>query len=153
MRLRYGYLITCIDVVKDDRTGEITELHCVYDPETRGGHAPDGRKVRGTIHWVSAPHSIEAEIRLYDHLFTAERPEDPQDKTNYLEYLNSNSLETLTSCRIEPSLADAHPGSKYQFERQGYFCVDTVDSSPMHMVFNRTVPLRDSWARIQRRPD
>ena len=150
VRLRYGYFITCVDVVKDERTGEVTELHCTYDPETRGGHAPGRRKVRGTIHWVSASHAIEAEVRVYDHLFTTERPDDPQDGTDYREYLNPISLETLPSCRVEPSLADAQPGGKYQFERQGYFCVDTSDSSAEHLVFNRTVSLRDSWARIQK---
>ncbi|MDP6495638.1 MAG: glutamate--tRNA ligase family protein, partial [Dehalococcoidia bacterium] len=149
VRLRYGYFITCVDVVKDDRTGEITELHCTYDPDTRGGHAPDGRKVRGTIHWVSAPHAIEVEVRLYDHLFIAKRPEGPQGETDYRECLNPNSLETLISCRVEPSLTNAQPGSKYQFERKGYFCVDAVDSSPEHMVFNRTVSLKDSWERIE----
>ncbi len=150
VRLRYGYLITCVGVVKDEKTGEVVELRCTYDPETRGGQAPDGRKVRGTIHWVSAAHSLEAEVRLYDHLFTAERPDDPADGADPLSYLNPNSLETLTSCRVEPSLAGAEPGGRYQFERQGYFCVDSVDSSPGALVFNRTVSLRDSWARIER---
>jgi glutaminyl-tRNA synthetase len=150
VRLRYGYLITCVGVVKDERSGEVVELRCTYDPETRGGQAPDGRRVRGTIHWVSASHSLQAEVRLYDHLFTRERPDDPADDADPLSYLNPGSLETLTSCRVEPSLADAEPGSRYQFERQGYFCVDSVDSSPGALVFNRTVSLRDSWARIER---
>ena len=147
VRLRYGYLVTCVEAVKDE-TGEVVELRCTYDPETRGGQAPDGRKVRGTIHWLSAPHSLEAEVRLYDHLFSIERPDDPEDGADPMTYLNPQPLETLTSCRVEPSLADAEPGSRYQFERQGYFCVDSVDSAPGRLVFNRTVPLRDSWARI-----
>ena len=144
VRLRYGYFITCVDVVKDEKTGEVVELRCTYDPETRGGHAPDGRKVRGTIHWVSAKHALEAEVRLYDHLFTTERPDEADDFT---QHLNPDSLETLTGCRVEPSLANAAQGSHYQFERQGYFCVDSRDSSPGAPVFNRTVSLRDSWAR------
>ena len=147
VRLRYGYLVTCVEAVKDE-TGEVVELRCTYDPETRGGQAPDGRKVRGTIHWLSAPHSLEAEVRLYDHLFSIERPDDPEDGADPMTYLNPQPLGTLTSCRVEPSLADAEPGSRYQFERQGYFCVDSVDSAPGRLVFNRTVPLRDSWARI-----
>ena len=149
VRLRYGYFIRCVDVVKDEE-GEVVELRCVYDPETRGGHAPDGRKVRGTIHWVSASHSVPAEVRLYDHLFTAEKPDDSADGSDYRSNLNPNSLETLTSCRLEPSLADARPGTLYQFERRGYFCVDPVDSSPGAPVFNRTVSLRDSWRKIER---
>ena len=148
VRLRYGYFITCVGVVKDAQTGEVSELRCTYDPETRGGHAPDGRKVRGTIHWVSAPHSIEAEVRLYDHLFTTEKPDE--DGRDYRNGLNPASLETLTSCRLEPGLAGAAPGSRYQFERQGYFCVDSADSAPGAPVFNRTVSLRDSWAKIEK---
>ena len=144
VRLRYGYFITCVDVVKDEKTGEVVELRCTYDPETRGGHAPDGRKVRGTIHWVSAKHALEAEVRLYDHLFTTERPDEADDFT---QHLNPDSLVTLTGCRVEPSLANAAPGSHYQFERQGYFCIDSRDSSPDAMVFNRTATLRDTWAR------
>ena len=150
VRLRYGYFITCVGVVKDEQSGEVIELRCTYDPETRGGQAPDGRKVRGTIHWVSAPHSLEVEVRLYDHLFSADRPDGAADGSDYRSHLNPNSLETLTSCRVEPSLADARPGSHYQFERQGYFCVDTIDGSPSRLVFNRTVSLRDSWAKIER---
>ena len=149
VRLRYGYFITCVGVVKDEQTGEVVELRCTYDPETRGGQAPDGRKVRGTIHWVSAPHSLEAEVRLYDHLFTVERPDDPED-ADAMSHLNPRSLERLSSCRLEPSLADAEPGSRYQFERQGYFCVDSVDSAPGRLVFNRTVALRDSWGKIEK---
>ena len=146
VRLRYGYFIKCVDVVKDER-GEAVELRCTYDPETRGGHAPDGRKVRGTIHWVSAAHSVTAEVRLYDLLFTVEKPDDAAD---YKSMLNPDSLETLTSCRLEPGLADAEPGTPYQFERLGYFCVDSEDSSPGALVFNRTVSLRDSWRKIER---
>ena len=149
VRLRYGYFITCVGVVKDENTGEVVELRCTYDPETRGGQAPDGRRVRGTIHWVSAAHSLEAELRLYDHLFTTERPDDVGEGADFTSYLNPDSLETLVSCRVEPSLAGAAPGDRYQFERQGYFCVD-ADSSPGALVFNRTVSLRDSWARIER---
>ena len=146
VRLRYGYMITCTDVVKDERTGEVVELRCTYDPETRGGQAPDGRKVRGTIHWVSAAHSQPAELRLYDHLFLAEHPEEADDP---LSELNPASLEVLHSARLEPGLADAQPGARFQFERQGYFAVDP-DSRPGALVFNRTVPLRDSWARIEK---
>jgi len=142
VRLRYGYFVTCVGVVKDKKTGDVVELRCTYDPETRGGHAPDARRVRGTIHWVSAPHSLEAEVRLYDHLFTAEKPDETED---FVRHLNPNSLETLTSCRVEPSLAKAAPGSRYQFERLGYFCVDSSDGA---LVFNRTALLRDSWAKL-----
>ena len=149
VRLRYGYFIRCVEVVKDE-DGEVVELRCTYDPETRGGHAPDGRKVRGTIHWVSAADSAPAEVRLYDYLFTTEKPDDAADGSDYKRNLNPNSLETLTSCRVEPGLADAKPGTLYQFERLGYFCVDPVDSSPGALVFNRTVSLRDSWSRIEK---
>jgi glutaminyl-tRNA synthetase len=149
VRLRYAYYITCVDVVKDEKTGEIVELHCTYDPESRGGSAPDGRRVRGTLHWVSAPHSHQAQVRLYDHLFLKADPDDDADGGDFRTHLNPNSLEVLTSCRVEPGLAGAMPGSRYQFERQGYFCVDTVDSNEDFLVFNRTAPLRDSWARIE----
>ena len=148
VRLRYGYFVRCVGVVKDE-TGEVVELRCTYDPETRGGHAPDGRKVRGAIHWVSAAHAVRAEVRLYDHLFTTETPDAAADGSDYRSSLNPNSLETLTSCRVEPSLAIAKPGTLYQFERRGYFCVDPVDSSPGAPVFNRTVSLRDSWSKIE----
>ena len=149
VRLRYAYYVTCVDVVKDEETGEVVELHCTYDPETRGGWAPDGRKVRGTLHWVSAAHSLEAEVRLYDRLFLKANPFDVEDGADFTANLNPNSLETLTSCRVEPSLAGAAPASIYQFERQGYFCVDP-DSSDGKLVFNRTVSLRDTWARIEK---
>ena len=149
VRLRYGYFITCVAVAHDDRTGEVVELRCTYDPETRGGQAPDGRRVKGTIHWVSAPHSLEAEVRLYDHLLPTARPEEVTDGSEYGSDLNPRSLEVLRSCRVEPGVEGAAPGSRYQFERQGYFCVDP-DSSPGAPVFNRTVSLRDSWAKIER---
>jgi glutaminyl-tRNA synthetase len=150
IRLRYAYFITCVDVVKDEKTGEVVELHCTYDPESRGGDSPDGRKVKATLHWVSADHSIEAEVRLYDHLFSVPDPSDVKDGVDFKSYLNPNSLTTLTSCRVEPSLAGTAPGSRYQFERLGYFCADPVDSSGDALVFNRTVTLRDTWARIQK---
>jgi len=149
VRLRYAYFITCVDVKKDEKTGEVTEVHCTYDPATRGGDSPDGRKVKSTLHWVSAEHALEAEVRLYDHLFKKEDPTDVEEGTDSTDYLNPNSLEVLTSCRVEPSLADAQPGSRYQFERLGYFCVDP-DSSPEKLVFNRVVALRDAWSKIQK---
>jgi glutaminyl-tRNA synthetase len=136
--------------VKDDQTGEVVELHCTYDRATRGGGAPDGRKVKATLHWVSEAHALEAEVRLYDRLFIKENPGAEEDRNDIRACLNPNSLETLTGCRVEPSLADAAPGSRFQFERQGYFCVDSRDSSPGRLVFNRTVSLRDSWAKIER---
>jgi glutaminyl-tRNA synthetase len=148
VRLRYAYFITCVDVVKDGKTGEVIELHCTYDPQTRGGDSPDGRKVRGTLHWVSANHSLEAEVRLYDRLFSVENPLDVEEGEDFTASLNPNSLEVLTSCRVEPSLAEAASGSRYQFERQGYFCVDP-DSTDERPVFNRTVSLRDTWAKIE----
>ncbi len=150
VRLRYAYFIKCVGVVKDEQTGEVLELHCTYDPETRGGWAPDGRRVKSTLHWVSAAHSIEAEVRLYDHLFLKANPSDEKEGGDFKRYLNPNSLETLTSCRVEPSLKGAIPGSRYQFERLGYFCVDSVDSSNEVLMFNRTVTLRDTWAKIQK---
>ncbi|MCZ6770133.1 MAG: glutamine--tRNA ligase, partial [Acidobacteria bacterium] len=150
VRLRYGYYIKCVEVVKDEKTGQVVELHCTYDPETRGGSSPDGRKVKATIHWVSAAHSLNAEVRLYDRLFVQENPGDVKDGADFRASLNPNALETLTSCRVEPSLAGALPGARYQFERRGYFCVDSVDSSQETLVFNRTVTLRDSWAKIER---
>jgi glutaminyl-tRNA synthetase len=148
VRLRYAYFITCVDVVKDEKTGEVIELHCTYDPATRGGDSPDGRKVRGTLHWVSANHSLEAEVRLYDRLFSVENPLDVEEGEDFTASLNPNSLEILTSCRVEPGLASAATGSRYQFERQGYFCVDP-DSTSEKLVFNRTVSLRDTWAKIE----
>jgi glutaminyl-tRNA synthetase len=150
VRLRYAYFVKCVNVVKDPKTGEVAELHCTYDPATRGGDAPDGRKVKGTIHWVSAAQAIEAEVRLYDHLFAKPAPEEVAEGVDYKTNLNPKSLEVLKSCRLEPSLANATPGSRYQFERLGYFCVDTVDSKPNAPVFNRTVGLRDTWAKIEK---
>ena len=149
VRLRYGYVIKCEDVIKDEN-GQVVELRCTYDPDTLGGSTPDGRKVRGIVHWVSARHAVKAEVRLYDRLFTIENPADVED---YVSYVNPNSLEVLKDCMLEPSLAQAAPGSFYQFERQGYFCVDTVDSKPDSLVFNRIVALRDTWAKIQQRQD
>ena len=150
VRLRYGYYITCVDMVKDEKTGEVVELRCTYDPATRGGWSPDGRKVRGTLHWVSAADAIEAEVRLYDHLFLKPNPEAGEEGSDFKINLNPNSLEVLQSCRLESSVAGATPGSRYQFERLGYFCVDP-DSSANNLVFNRTVTLRDTWAKIEKK--
>jgi glutaminyl-tRNA synthetase len=150
VRLRYAYFITCVGVVKDEESGEVVELRCTYDPATRGGDAPDGRKVRGTLHWVSASHALEAEVRLYDVLFTREDPDDVGEGEDLTACLNPRSLEILRDCRVEPSLADARPESRYQFERLGYFCVDP-DSAGGTLVFNRTVTLRDSWAKITKK--
>ncbi len=152
VRLRYAYFITCVDVLKDEQSGDVVELHCTYDPATRGGNSPDGRKVKSTLHWVSAEHALEAEVRLYDHLFIKEDPTDAEDRADFKAYLNPNSLEILSSCRVEPSLAGATTGSRYQFERQGYFCIDP-DSSAGKIVFNQTVPLRDTWSKIEKHED
>jgi len=146
VRLRWGYFVTCTGVVKDDR-GDVVEVRCTYDPKTRGGNAPDGRKVKSTIHWVSAAHALDAEVRLYDRLFAAEEP----GGDDWLAQLNPTSLEVLRGCKLEASLADAAPGSRWQFERVGYFCVDPVDSRPGAPVWNRTVTLKDTWAKIERR--
>jgi len=148
VRLRYAYLITCTGVVKDEK-GEIVELRCTYDPATRGGNAPDGRKVKSTIHWVSAAHAATAEVRLYDRLFTHENPGLEKDGVEFTSYLNPASLEILRDCRVEPSLKAAAPETRYQFERQGYFCADAVDGKD-RLVFNRTVSLKDAWARIEK---
>jgi glutaminyl-tRNA synthetase len=148
VRLRYAYFITCVDVVKDE-SGHVVELHCTYDPDTRGGSAPDGRKVKGTLHWVSASHAVKAEVRLYDRLFLSENPDDLEEGQDFTSNLNPHSLEVLTDCLLEPSLAGAEGGSRFQFERKGYFCVD-LDSSPDHLVFNQTVSLRDTWAKIRK---
>jgi glutaminyl-tRNA synthetase len=150
VRLRYGYFIRCVDVIKDDASGEVVELRCTYDPETRGGSAPDGRKVRGTIHWVSAQHALDVEVRLYDHLFTRSDPAEIDEVEDWKTLLNPDSMEILRGCRVEPFLADAEPGSSCQFERQGYFCCDSRDSRSGALVFNRTVSLRDTWAKIER---
>jgi glutaminyl-tRNA synthetase len=150
VRLRYAYFIKCVDVVKDPSTGEVVEVHCTYDPLTKGGDAPDGRKVLATLHWVSAGHAIPAEVRLYEHLFTKTDPNEGEEGLDYKTSLNPKSLEVLRSCKLEPSLAGASPGSRYQFERLGYFCADTRDWEPGNPVFNRAVTLRDEWAKIQR---
>lgn len=149
VRLRYAYFVKCVDVIKD-ADGNILEVQCTYDPETRGGDAPDGRKVKSTIHWVSARYALQAEVRLYDRLFNKEKPEETEEGEDFLSNLNPDSLQVLTNCFLEPNLAAAMPGSTYQFERQGYFCVDpdTVDGK---LVFNRTVALRDTWAKIEAR--
>ena len=148
VRLRYGYLIKCIDVVKNNDTGEIIELHCTYDPETRGGYAPDGRKVKGTLHWVSAENAIDVEVRLYDRLFTIADLNDLDEGVGFLDYINPDSLHVIEQCMVEASLVSTKPGSRYQFEREGYFIVDP-DSVPGKLVFNRIVPLRDTWAKIE----
>ena len=148
VRLRYAYFITCTEVIKND-SGEIIELRCTYDPATRGGDAPDGRKVKGTIHWVSADHALDATVRLYNHLFTRENPDETEDGGSFLDNLNPDSLVIKSGCKLEPSLAETTPGEYLQFERQGYFVLDETDSSPHSLVFNRTIGLRDTWAKIQ----
>jgi glutaminyl-tRNA synthetase len=150
VRLRYGYIIKCVDVVKDAQTGEVTEIHCTYDPETRGGYAPDGRKVQGTIHWVSASHAVNAEVRMYDRLFTVENAKKVDEDKTYLDYVNPESLKVLADCKVEPSLLNVSSGDQFQFERKGFFCAD-IDSSPEKPVFNLTVSLRDSWAKIEKK--
>lgn len=150
VRLRYGYYITCVDVVKDGTTGEVKEILCTHDPETRGGWSSDGRKVKGTIHWVSAPHSVEAVVQLYDHLFLKENPADVAEGEDFVNHINPRSMDVLKGCRVEPSLADAGPGVTYQFERLGYFCADSMDSRPGAPVFNRAVSLRDTWAKMEK---
>ncbi|MCB9881984.1 MAG: glutamine--tRNA ligase/YqeY domain fusion protein [Planctomycetes bacterium] len=150
VRLRWGYFITCQDVVKD-ADGNVTELHCTYDPATRGGNAPDGRKVKATIHWVSAQHAVSAEVRLYDHLFANEDPSDVPEGEDWKAGLNPNSLEVVERAWLEPSLASADGGATFQFERLGYFCVDSRDSKPDALVFNRAVTLRDTWAKEQKK--
>ena len=144
VRLRYGYLVTCNEVIKAD-DGSIKEIHCTYDPDSRGGNAPDGRKVKGTIHWVSAVENLQAEVRLYDRLF---KDEDPNTLENFLDGLNPDSMNIVNGCILEKGLASAEPGTQYQFERLGYFCVDTVHSQPGKPVFNRTVGLRDTWSKV-----
>jgi len=148
VRLRYGYIIKCEEFIKNLQTGGIEEIHCTYDPQTRGGYAQDGRKVQGTIHWVSVKSAIDAEIRMYDRLFTAPNPGKTEEGKTFLDYLNPDSLKLLTTCKVEPNLAGTDPGTHYQFERKGFFCTD-LDSTPEHLVFNLTVPLRDTWAKIE----
>ena len=150
VRLRYAYFIKCVDVVKDD-AGEVTEIRCTYDPATRGGDAPDGRKVKATLHWVSAYHALPAEVRLYDYLFTVRNPMDVEEGKNFTDYINPESFKVLPVCYVEPSVKDAGPGSRFQFERLGYFCMDSMDSSPEGLVFNRTATLRDTWAKIKKK--
>jgi glutaminyl-tRNA synthetase len=149
VRLRYGYFLTATSAVKNEK-GEVVEVHCTYDPATRGGNAPDGRKVKSTIHWVSAAHAVSAEARLYENLFSTEDPNRETEGKDFTANLNPNSLEVLADCKVEPSLQDAAPLSRYQFERLGYFCVD-AESAPGKPVFNRTVALRDTWAKIEKR--
>ena len=148
VRLRYGYIIKCVDFVKNAQSGEIEEIHCTYDPETRGGYAPDGRKVQGTIHWVSAQHAVDAEVRLYDRLFTIPNPAQPEEGKTFMDYLNPDALKILTGCKLEPSITGAAAGAQYQFGRKGFFCVDP-DTRPGALVFNQTLTLRDSWAKIE----
>ncbi len=150
VRLRYAYFITCVDLIKDEKTGEVVELHCTYDPATRGGDSPDGRKVKATLHWVSAKKALNAEVRLYDHLFTQSDPEEEGAGGDFLARLNPRSLEVLHDCKLEPGLADASKESFYQFERLGYFCPDIKDFTLEHPVFNRSVTLRDTWAKLQK---
>jgi len=149
VRLRYGYLITCTSVVKNDK-GDVIEVHCSYDPATRGGNTPDGRKVKSTIHWVSAAHAIDAEVRLYDNLFTKENPDEAEEGKDFIANLNPNSLEVVSNAKLEPSMAKVTAGKRYQFERLGYFCVDP-DSTPGKPVFNRTVALKDTWAKVEKK--
>ncbi|HIC86504.1 MAG TPA: glutamine--tRNA ligase/YqeY domain fusion protein [Desulfobacterales bacterium] len=151
VRLRYAYFIKCVDVIKDPETGQIIELRCSYDPSTKGGNAPDGRKVKATLHWVSAPHSLEVEVRLYEHLFVKPNPSEVEEGKTFKDYINTNSLEVLRPCFVEPSLGAAKPGDRFQFERIGYFSVDPVDSKPGRPLFNRIVTLRDTWAKIKNR--
>jgi len=149
VRLRYGYFVTATSVVKNEK-GEIVEVHCTYDPATRGGNAPDGRKVKATIHWVSAAHAVDAEVRLYETLFTKEDPDQAEDGKDFISNLNPKSLEMIANAKLEPSLANAAAGSRYQFERLGYFCVDS-ESKPGKPVFNRTVALKDTWAKVEKK--
>jgi glutaminyl-tRNA synthetase len=150
VRLRYAYFIKCVDVVKDPGSGEIIELICTYDPATRGGDSPDGRKVKATLHWVSAAHAVPAEVRLYETLFTKRDAGEVEEGSDWKANLNPKSLESLTECRVEPGLNDVPPGSRWQFERLGYFCADSKESKPGHPVFNRTVTLHDPWANIRK---
>ncbi|HKL48588.1 MAG TPA: glutamine--tRNA ligase/YqeY domain fusion protein [Desulfuromonadales bacterium] len=151
VRLRCAYFITCHEVVRDPQSGEVTELRCTYDPHSRGGASPDGRKVKGTIHWVSAPHALDTEIRLYDRLFVKDNPSDPRDENDFLSYINPASLQVLTGCKLEPGLGAAEPQSLFQFERMGYFIADAADTKPGRPVFNRAVTLRDTWAKMAKK--
>jgi len=148
VRLRYGFFITCTDVIKNEH-GEVVELRCSYDPDTKGGSSPDGRKVKGTLHWVSAERSLKVRARLYDRLFTSENPSKVEDGGHFTDNLNPDSLTILKDCRVEPEIKSVKKGETIQFERQGYFNLDSIDSSDDNYIFNRTVPLRDSWGKIQ----
>jgi glutaminyl-tRNA synthetase len=148
VRLRYAYFITCEKVIKN-AAGEIVELRCTYDPATKGGNAPDGRKVKATLHWVSAQHAVDCEVRLYENLFLKEFPEEVEEGRDFVDNINFDSLKVRSECKLEPSIKNAEPGCKYQFERNGYFCVDP-DSTEDKLVFNRTTTLRDPWARIKK---
>lgn len=150
MRLRYGYIVTCTGVKKNAATGAVEEVRCQYDPSTRGGNAPDNRKVKATIHWVSAAHALSVEARLYDHLFLAEYPQAVPPDMDWKDTINTASLEAVQGARVEPGLRDAAAGDRFQFERLGYFCVDP-DSKNGKLIFNRTVSLKDTWARIEKR--
>jgi glutaminyl-tRNA synthetase len=148
VRLRYAYFIKCVDIKKNPHSGEIEEIHCTYDPETRGGYAPDGRKVKATLHWVSVPHAVDGEVRLYDYLFTKQDLSDLEEGEDFKDYLNPDSLVVVEDCKLEPGLQSAQPGERFQFERVGYFCVDK-DSGPNRLIFNRIVTLKDTWAKIK----
>jgi glutaminyl-tRNA synthetase len=150
VRLRYAYFIKCVSVVKDPASGKVTELHCAYDPATRGGDAPDGRKVKATLHWVSARQSVPVEVRLYDKFFNRANPNDVEEGREFTDYINPDSLVVLKSCMVEPALAEVKPGESCQFERMGYFCADPIDSKPGKLVFNRIVTLKDEWVKIQK---
>jgi glutaminyl-tRNA synthetase len=150
VRLRYAYIIKCTGVVKDPKTGQVTELRCTYDVETKSGSSQAGRKVQGTIHWVSAQHALDAEVRMYDYLFSKPDPDDVPEGKDWRANLNPNSLELLNGCKLEPSLAALRPGDRVQFERNGYFCADALDSQPGKPIFNRTVTLKDTWAKIEK---
>jgi glutaminyl-tRNA synthetase len=150
VRLKHAYYIKCEEIIRDSQSGEIVELRCTYDPDTKGGWSKDGRMVRGTLHWVSASQAIPAEVRLYDHLFSKQDPTDEEEGGDWQAFLNSKSLEVLPSCQVEPSLAATKPGDRFQFLRKGYFCLDSGDSSADNLVFNRTATLRDTWAKIEK---
>jgi len=152
VRLRYGYIIKCQDFKKNPQTGAVEEIHCTYDPQTRGGYAPDGRKVKGTIHWVSAAHAVDSEVRMYERLFSIQNPNRVEDDKSFTDYINPDSLKVLSHCKLEPGLAMVQPGTQYQFERKGFFCAD-ADTKPGNPVFNLTVSLRDSWAKIENKQD
>jgi glutaminyl-tRNA synthetase len=149
VRLRYGYFVKCVDFVKNE-DGEVVEVHCTYDPKTRGGYAPDGRKVRGTLHWVSAQHALDVDVRLYERLFYVRDPLDVEEGEDFIDNMNPESLQFLENCKVEPSLGDAKPGDTFQFERRGYFCIDP-DTTDEKLIFNRTITLRDTWKRIEKR--